>query len=228
GSAPSTPRPVRRPSACVAPSPPPSHPRSARSTTSPTSIRRVWTSRPCATIPTPWSSTTPERCCSASPRRETPSDHEHRRPPDLDVPSRPTSLFHPDHSGFDVDAMTPEALAGEALELADAVAEQLRGHGRVGVAYSGGVDSATLLALAVRALGSENVVALLGVSPSLARRERRLAHRVAAVIGAEVIEVPTSEGENPDYQKNDASRCFHCKNELFTRIDDEIVEAQQL
>src|SRR5699024_12613141 len=70
--------------------------------------------------------------------------------------------------------MTPEALAGEALELADAVAEQLRGHGRVGVAYSEGVDSATLLALAVRALGGENVVALLGVSPSLARRERRL------------------------------------------------------
>src|SRR5690625_247668 len=82
--------------------------------------------------------------------------------PSSDVPSRPTSLFHPDHPGFDVHAMTPEALAGEALELADAVAEQLRGHGRVGVAYSGGVDSATLLALAVRALGSENVVALLG------------------------------------------------------------------
>lgn len=148
--------------------------------------------------------------------------------PTADAPSRPASLFHPDHAGFDVEAMTPEALAGDALELADAVAEQLRGHGRVGVAYSGGVDSATLLALAVRALGSENVVALLGVSPSLARRERRLAHRVAAVIGAQVIEVPTSEGENPDYQKNDASRCFHCKNELFTRIDDEVVDAQQL
>src|SRR5690625_5316099 len=85
--------------------------------------------------------------------------------------------------------MTTETLTGEVLELDDAVSEQLLGHGRVGVSYSGGVDSATLLALAVRALGSENVVALLGVSPSLARRERRLAHRVAAVIGAEVIEV---------------------------------------
>src|SRR5690625_2268533 len=124
--------------------------------------------------------------------------------------------------------MTTETLTGEVLELDDAVSEQLLGHGRVGVSYSGGVDSATLLALAVRALGSENVVALLGVSPSLARRERRLAHRVAAVIGAEVIEVPTSAGVNPDYQKNDASRCFHCNNELFTRIDDEIVAAQLL
>nr|WP_114854086.1 ATP-dependent sacrificial sulfur transferase LarE [Brachybacterium sp. YJGR34] len=119
--------------------------------------------------------------------------------------------------------MTPERLAGEPLALAEDVAEQLQGVGRLGVAYSGGVDSATLLALAVRALGAGNVVALLGVSPSLARRERRLAHRVAAVIGAEVIEVRTLEGENPDYQKNDAARCFHCKDELFTRIDDEIV-----
>ena len=142
--------------------------------------------------------------------------------------SAPASLFDPQHTGFDVEAMTPEHLEGETRELADAVAERLHGVGRLGVAYSGGVDSATLLALAVHALGSENVVALLGVSPSLARRERRLAHRVARVIGAEVIEVPTSEGDNPDYQKNDASRCFHCKNELFTRIDDEIVDAHRL
>ena len=142
--------------------------------------------------------------------------------------SAPTSLFHPGHPGFTVTEMTPDALTGEPLELADAVAAQLAGVGRLGVAYSGGVDSATLLALAVRALGAENVVALLGVSPSLARRERRLAHQVAAVIGAEVVEVRTHEGENPEYQKNDGSRCFHCKDELFTRIGDDVVGAQQL
>ncbi|MDN5821293.1 MAG: asparagine synthase-related protein, partial [Brachybacterium sp.] len=96
-------------------------------------------------------------------------------------PSAPSSLFSPGHPGFTVTEMTPEALAGEALELADAVSAQLEGVGRLGVAFSGGVDSATLLALAVRALGAEDVVALLGVSPSLARRERRLAHQVAAV-----------------------------------------------
>ncbi|WP_422117691.1 ATP-dependent sacrificial sulfur transferase LarE [Brachybacterium sp. UNK5269] len=124
--------------------------------------------------------------------------------------------------------MTPQALTGQTLELADAVSAQLRGVQRLGVAYSGGVDSAVLLALAVRALGAENVIALLGVSPSLARRERRLAHQVAAVIGAEVVEVLTQEGENPEYRKNDAARCFHCKDELFTRIDDEIVGAQAL
>lgn len=144
------------------------------------------------------------------------------------APSAAASLFSPGHPGFEVTAMTPQALSGEALELADAVSTQLQGVGRLGVAYSGGVDSATLLALAVRALGTEDVVALLGVSPSLARRERRLAHQVAAVIGVEVVEVHTHEGENPDYQKNDGSRCFHCKDELFTRIGDEVVDAQQL
>ena len=144
------------------------------------------------------------------------------------APSAPTSLFAPGHPGFEAAAMTPEALHGEALALAEAVSGQLDGVGRLGVAYSGGVDSATLLALAVRALGTENVVALLGVSPSLARRERRLAHQVAEVIGANVLEVPTREGENPDYRKNDGSRCFHCKDELFTRIDDDIVGEQAL
>lgn len=90
---------------------------------------------------------------------------------------------------------------------------------RLGVAYSGGVDSATLLAVAVRRLGADRVVALLGVSASLARSERVLAHRVAAQIGARVIEVPTSEQENPDYVANGPDRCFHCKDELFSRID---------
>ena len=144
------------------------------------------------------------------------------------APSAPTSLFAPGHPGFEAEEMTPDALTGEALELADAVSAELEGVSKLGVAYSGGVDSATLLALAVRALGAENVVALLGVSPSLARRERRLAHQVARVIGAEVVEVPTHEGENPDYQKNDAARCFHCKDELFTRIGEDVVGEQQL
>ncbi|MGO2721499.1 MAG: ATP-dependent sacrificial sulfur transferase LarE, partial [Brachybacterium tyrofermentans] len=140
----------------------------------------------------------------------------------------PASLFAPGRPAFDVTEMTVGALAGEELALADEVSAQLAGVGRLGVAYSGGVDSAALLALAVRALGAENVVALLGVSPSLARRERRLAHQVASVIGADVVEVHTHEGENPDYQKNDGTRCFHCKNELFTRIGEDIVGAHQL
>lgn len=95
--------------------------------------------------------------------------------------------------------------------------------GRLGVAYSGGVDSATLLAVAARRLGADRVVALLGVSASLASTERELAHTVAADIGVEVVEVATHEGDNPAYIANGPDRCFHCKDELFTRIDESVV-----
>jgi uncharacterized protein len=112
---------------------------------------------------------------------------------------------------------------GVDQEAVDRVLGQLSRYRRVGVAYSGGVDSATLLALAVRALGPQRVVAVLGVSPSLARDERAGAHEVAAFIGAPVVEVRTHEGDNPAYRRNGPDRCFHCKDELFTRIDDEVV-----
>lgn len=130
----------------------------------------------------------------------------------------------PGQSRIDLD----RDLDGKVRELADAVAAQLTGIRRLGVAYSGGVDSATLLALAVRALGRENVVALLGVSPSLARREHRRAHATAAAIGAQVVEIATHEGENPAYVANDVDRCYHCKVELFTRIDDRLTRDLQL
>lgn len=112
------------------------------------------------------------------------------------------------------------------LELERRVAAHLPARdsgGRLGVAYSGGVDSATLLAVAVRQLGADRVVALLGVSASLAKAERDLAHRVAADIGARVVEVQTHEQDNPAYAANGPDRCFHCKDELFSRIDDDLV-----
>lgn len=104
------------------------------------------------------------------------------------------------------------------------VSASLIGIERLGVAFSGGVDSATLLAIAARALGPENVVALLGVSASLASRERKIAHDVAAHIGVELIEVQTRELELAEYRRNDADRCFHCKNTLFSTISDQVVE----
>ncbi len=64
-----------------------------------------------------------------------------------------------------------------------AVSASLQGVQRLGVAFSGGVDSSLLLALAARALGLEGVVALLGVSPSLAAEERSAAHEVARQVG---------------------------------------------
>jgi len=104
----------------------------------------------------------------------------------------------------------------------------LTGVERLGVAFSGGVDSSLLLALAVRVLGAERVVGVLGVSPSLAADERTGAHDVAAFIGVSVVEVATHEDDNPAYRANGPDRCFHCKDELFTRISDEVITGHRL
>src|SRR3954452_17685654 len=108
------------------------------------------------------------------------------------------------------------------------VADVLAGVARLGVAFSGGVDSSVLLALAARSLGRERVVAILGVSPSLAADERSAAHTVARGIGVAVVEVDTHEGDRAAYRANGPDRCFHCKDELFTRITDEVVVAHRL
>lgn len=112
----------------------------------------------------------------------------------------------------------------EPLELAARVQERIRDVARLGVAFSGGADSSVLLALALRELGPDRVVALLGVSPSLAGRERIAAHEVARVLGARIVEIETHEGEDADYRRNGPDRCFFCKQELFRRIDDEVAE----
>ena len=105
----------------------------------------------------------------------------------------------------------------------EAMRPHFSGVGRLGVAFSGGVDSSVLLAAAVRELGADRVIAILGVSPSLATAEREAAHRVARFIGAPVVEVETHEGDRPEYRANGADRCYFCKDELFTRIDDQLV-----
>jgi pyridinium-3,5-biscarboxylic acid mononucleotide sulfurtransferase len=113
-------------------------------------------------------------------------------------------------------------LFGDDQAAVDRVITQLAGVGRLGVAFSGGVDSATLLALAIRALGSARVLAVIGVSPSLADDERVAAHDVARFVGASVVEVVTHEAERSAYRANGPDRCFHCKDELFTRITREV------
>jgi len=85
------------------------------------------------------------------------------------------------------------------------------------VAYSGGVDSTFLLAVARAALGG-NAVGVLAVSESLDQAELEDARRTAKSIRAPLEIVETREYENPDYRKNDASRCYHCKSELFSVV----------
>jgi len=116
----------------------------------------------------------------------------------------------------------------EAEDVQARFAAHLAGIRRLGVAFSGGVDSSVLLALAARTLGPSHAVAILGVSASLAADERAAAHRVAATIGAPVVEVETREMERPGYRANGPDRCFHCKDELFTVIDSAIVAGHGL
>ncbi len=95
-----------------------------------------------------------------------------------------------------------------------AVHDELLRLERVLVAFSGGVDSSLLLALAQRALG-RSAAGVIAVSPSLAARELEDARHTASAIGARLIEVSTDELSDPAYAANDATRCYHCKRTLF-------------
>lgn len=86
--------------------------------------------------------------------------------------------------------------------------------GSVLVAYSGGLDSAFVLAVAHRTLG-DRCVGLTAVSPSLPARERDDAVRIAQQLGARHELVESHEIHNPDYAANPSNRCFHCKSELY-------------
>jgi pyridinium-3,5-biscarboxylic acid mononucleotide sulfurtransferase len=113
-------------------------------------------------------------------------------------------------------AVQTDALALDAK--LHALEESLRALGSLMVAYSGGVDSAYLAATTHRVLG-DRMLAVLADSPSLARRDLAQACAFAAEHGIPLRIVQTEELEKPEYQRNDADRCFHCKTELFTAME---------
>src|SRR5947209_5048841 len=110
----------------------------------------------------------------------------------------------------------------ESMQFSDANAgskvlqleSELRGLGRLLVAYSGGVDSAYLAWMAHRVLG-KHMLAVIADSASLARTQLADALAFANEQGIPVEVIATSELDRPDYVRNDGQRCFQCKDELF-------------
>ena len=90
--------------------------------------------------------------------------------------------------------------------------------GSVLVAFSGGADSAFLLAAALRSLGHDNVAAATAVSPSLPATELAAAAELARHLGARHLTPQTREQSRPGYSANGPDRCFHCKAELLDTL----------
>jgi pyridinium-3,5-biscarboxylic acid mononucleotide sulfurtransferase len=114
---------------------------------------------------------------------------------------------------------TPITSSSEQLEAKRLALEGiLRSLGRTLVAYSGGVDSGYLAYKAHQVL-REQMLAVIADSASLARAQLRDALAFADEQRIPVEVIATSELKRPEYARNDADRCFHCKDELFTVME---------
>ena len=109
--------------------------------------------------------------------------------------------------------MTDTTLAGKLSDLKRLMAQM----DSIIVAYSGGVDSTFVTAVARDVLG-ERALAITGVSPSIPKPEVEEAKALAREIGIAHELIDTREMDDPGYVANSPDRCFHCKDELYDRL----------
>ncbi|MGO8751730.1 MAG: ATP-dependent sacrificial sulfur transferase LarE [Thermoguttaceae bacterium] len=114
--------------------------------------------------------------------------------------------------------MTTPQISPELAAKRDRLLDLLRSFESCAVAFSGGLDS-TVLAKAAQLALADRAVAVTGASESLAAGELDGCRELAALIGIRHEVIQTEELSNPDYQKNHSDRCYHCKNELFARVE---------
>jgi pyridinium-3,5-biscarboxylic acid mononucleotide sulfurtransferase len=105
-----------------------------------------------------------------------------------------------------------------ALAKEQRLLDSLRALDSLFIAFSGGADSAYLAWAAHQAIGARSV-AITAISPSFSRHDRAEAEKFVAATGIHHEFITTTEFENPEYVANGADRCYHCKNELFERMD---------
>jgi len=109
-------------------------------------------------------------------------------------------------------------LSSELQAKAAALHERLRGAGRLIIAFSGGVDSSYLAYAAHQALG-DDCLAVTALSPSYPRSHRDMAEKFALDFSIPHRFVESAEMESEAYRANRPDRCYHCKSELFQRLD---------
>ncbi len=134
----------------------------------------------------------------------------------------------PRHCGGEIALLIAEfrlriAELSDLSNKRDRLLDLIRSFESCAVAFSAGVDSTVVAKAAFLTLG-ENAVAVTGTSASLASGELAEAKQLAELIGIRHIVMQTEEFSNDDYMRNARDRCYHCKTELYTKLDERIDE----